>query len=62
MRYRDLRLLHARPQRYQRSGGGEKKGPGRTLRFLSTTIGEEIAFNAMRAGAQDYVIKGKAAR
>jgi two-component system cell cycle sensor histidine kinase/response regulator CckA len=30
--------------------------------FLSGTIGEEIAVNAMRAGAQDYVIKGKAAR
>ncbi len=30
--------------------------------FLSGTIGEEIAVNAMRAGAQDYVIKGNAAR
>ena len=30
--------------------------------FFSGTIGEEIAVNAMRAGAQDYVIKGKAAR
>ena len=30
--------------------------------FLSGTIGEEIAVNAMRAGAQDYVIKDKAAR
>ena len=30
--------------------------------FLSGTIGEEIAVNAMRAGAQDYVIKGHAAR
>jgi len=30
--------------------------------FLSGTIGEEIAVNAMKAGAQDYVIKGKAAR
>jgi DNA-binding NtrC family response regulator len=29
--------------------------------FLSGTIGEEIAVNAMRAGAQDYVIKGKTA-
>jgi len=30
--------------------------------FFSGTIGEEIAVNAMRAGAQDYVIKGKSAR
>jgi len=30
--------------------------------FLSGTIGEEVAVNAMRAGAQDYVIKGKVAR
>jgi two-component system cell cycle sensor histidine kinase/response regulator CckA len=30
--------------------------------FFSGTIGEEIAVNAMRAGARDYVIKGKAAR
>jgi len=30
--------------------------------FLSGNIGEETAVNAMRAGAQDYVIKGNAAR
>lgn len=30
--------------------------------FLSGTIGEEIAVNAMKAGAQDYVIKGNPAR
>lgn len=30
--------------------------------FLSGTIGEDIAVNAMKAGAQDYVIKGNAAR
>jgi signal transduction histidine kinase len=30
--------------------------------FLSGTIGEEIAVEAMRTGAQDYVLKGNAAR
>ncbi len=30
--------------------------------FLSGTIGEDVAVDAMRAGAQDYVIKGHAAR
>ena len=30
--------------------------------FLSGTIGEEMAVNAMKAGAQDYVIKGNVAR
>jgi signal transduction histidine kinase len=39
-----------------------KKGLDVPFVFLSGTIGEEIAVNAMRAGAQDYVIKGKAAR
>jgi two-component system, cell cycle sensor histidine kinase and response regulator CckA len=39
-----------------------KKGLDVPFIFLSGTIGEEIAVNAMRAGAQDYVIKGKAAR
>ena len=39
-----------------------KKEPDVPFVFLSGTIGEEIAVNAMRAGAQDYVIKGDAAR
>jgi len=39
-----------------------KKGLDVPFVFLSGTIGEEIAVNAMRAGAQDYVIKGNAAR
>jgi two-component system cell cycle sensor histidine kinase/response regulator CckA len=39
-----------------------KKGLDVPFVFLSGTIGEETAVNAMRAGAQDYVIKGKAAR
>jgi two-component system, cell cycle sensor histidine kinase and response regulator CckA len=39
-----------------------KKGLDVPFIFLSGTIGEEIAVNAMRAGAQDYVIKGNAAR
>lgn len=39
-----------------------KKGLDVPFVFLSGTIGEEIAVNAMRAGAQDYVIKGDAAR
>jgi FixJ family two-component response regulator len=39
-----------------------KKGLDVPFVFLSATIGEEIAVNAMRAGAQDYVIKGNAAR
>jgi two-component system cell cycle sensor histidine kinase/response regulator CckA len=39
-----------------------KKGLEVPFVFLSGTIGEETAVNAMRAGAQDYVIKGKAAR
>lgn len=39
-----------------------KKGLDVPFVFLSGTIGEEIAVNAMRAGAQDYVIKGHAAR
>jgi two-component system, cell cycle sensor histidine kinase and response regulator CckA len=39
-----------------------KRGLDVPFVFLSGTIGEEIAVNAMRAGAQDYVIKGKAAR
>jgi two-component system, cell cycle sensor histidine kinase and response regulator CckA len=30
--------------------------------FLSGTIGEEMAVNAMKAGAQDYVLKGNVAR
>jgi signal transduction histidine kinase len=30
--------------------------------FLSGTIGEDMAISAMRAGAQDYVIKGNVAR
>jgi two-component system cell cycle sensor histidine kinase/response regulator CckA len=30
--------------------------------FLSGTIGEEMAVSAMKAGAQDYVIKGNVAR
>jgi len=37
-----------------------KKGLDVPFVFLSGTIGEEIAVNAMRAGAQDYVIKGNA--
>ena len=32
------------------------------LIFLSGTIGAEIAVEAMRTGAQDYVLKGNAAR
>src|SRR5260370_25234380 len=39
-----------------------KKGLEVPFIFLSGTIGEEIAVNAMKAGAQDYVIKGNAAR
>src|SRR5439155_11954877 len=39
-----------------------KKGLDVPFVFLSGTIGEEIAVNAMRAGAQDYVIKGNASR
>jgi two-component system, cell cycle sensor histidine kinase and response regulator CckA len=39
-----------------------KKGLDVPFVFLSGTIGEEIAVNAMKAGAQDYVIKGNAAR
>jgi len=39
-----------------------KKGLDVPFIFLSGTIGEEIAVSAMRAGAQDYVIKGNAAR
>src|SRR6266851_4864761 len=39
-----------------------KKGLDVPFVFLSGTIGEEIAVNAMRAGSQDYVIKGNAAR
>lgn len=39
-----------------------KKGLDVPFVFLSGTIGEEIAVNAMRAGAQDYVIKGDVAR
>jgi signal transduction histidine kinase len=39
-----------------------KKGLDVPFVFLSGTIGEEIAVNAMRAGAQDYVINGHAAR
>jgi two-component system cell cycle sensor histidine kinase/response regulator CckA len=39
-----------------------KKGLDVPFIFHSGTIGEEIAVNAMRAGAQDYVIKGNAAR
>src|SRR5258708_2326575 len=39
-----------------------EKGSDVPFVFLSGTIGEEIAVNAMRAGAQDYVIKGNAAR
>ena len=39
-----------------------KKGLDVPFVFLSGTIGEEIAVNAMRSGAQDYVIKGDAAR
>jgi DNA-binding NtrC family response regulator len=30
--------------------------------FLSCTIGEDMAVSAMKAGAQDYVIKGNVAR
>jgi two-component system, cell cycle sensor histidine kinase and response regulator CckA len=39
-----------------------KKGLDVPFVFLSGTMGEEIAVNAMRAGAQDYVVKGNAAR
>ena len=39
-----------------------KKGLDVPFVFLSGTIGEEIAVNATRAGAQDYALKGNAAR
>ncbi len=40
----------------------KEKGLDIPFIFVSGTIGEEIAVNAMLAGARDYVIKGKAAR
>jgi two-component system, cell cycle sensor histidine kinase and response regulator CckA len=40
----------------------KEKGLDIPFIFLSGTIGEEIAVNAMRAGARDYVVKGNVAR